>query len=413
MIGVLLASEGRTQAPAKLRIDPADAAGSDFSRIFDEISFVPLESSKRSLFGQIDRLLVTADYFIILDNSSTHAILIFDKNGNFHARVAKQEGVILPYFSYDKENNRLLVYFLRQSAIPPEAMSAAMNNPFEALSIFIKYAFPRYFDMNGQPVKDSSAPILNFTDFVSVKLSKGISASSFALADKRLPDSTGYQLVQTENGKVSGAWFPYNTQKDLARCGKAAGSSHFSQADNDTTFYFTRPLDYTVYKVNAGMVNPVYKLIFPMKNTVPEKYFTDTFKVESDREAWFGSHPDCIKEISAIYPFGNTLFFNLSTSRDVFIYGTKTGDLYALNRLTPDTSISWLPLLGDIYNMKDISAKEGQYIYISVSSYEMFKAKEMADGKHPAYPKILETYFKTQTRKSNPVIIRLKPKENI
>jgi hypothetical protein len=413
MIGVLLAAEGRPQSPARLRIDPADAAGSDFSRIFDEITFVPLESSKRSLFGQIDGLLVTEDYFIILDNSSTHSILIFDKNGDFHARVAKQDGVILPYFSYDKENNRLLVCFLRQSAIPPEAMSAAMNNPFEAMSIFIKYAYTRYFDMNGQPLKDSSAQVIKFTDFASVKLSKGITASSFALADKRLPDSTGYQLVQTKDGKMSGSWFPYNTQKDLARCGKAAGSGYFSQADNDTTFYFTRPLDYTVYKINAGMVSPVYKFIFPVKNTVPEKYFTDTFKVESDREAWFGSHPDCIKEISAIYPFGNTLFFKLSAFRDVFIYGIKTGDLYALNRLTPDTSISWLPLLGDIYNMKGISAKGGPYIYIGVSSFEMFRAKEMADEKHPSYPTILETYFKTQNRKSNPVIIRLKPKENI
>jgi len=401
------------QKPVTIRVDPANASGESSSHIFDQIDFIPLESTKRSLFGQIDKLLVTKDYFIILDNTSTFSIFIFNRDGSFHAKISNQNSAILPYFSYEKEKNRLLIFFLNQSAIPPQVMASAMNNPLEVLKLYSKYAFARYFDMNGRLLNEKASSTAIADNFETARLSPYITATSFFLADKRLPDSTGYQLSIMKNGRSYKSWFPYNTNKDMARCGRAAGGGGFSQADNDSSFYFTRPLDYVIYKVTGDSVQPLYQFIFPLKNTIPETYFTDTFNTEKDREAYFLKNPDLIKIISDVYAFNKTILFKVSSVRDVFIYGLRSGNLFSLNRLAPDIATSWLPLFGDRYNIKQIEAKEKEYVYISLSSYEMFKAKEIAGDKHLSYPKVLDAYFKSQTRKSNPVIIQLKPKGDL
>ena len=73
--------------PTTIRIDPAHARGGTASQIFEKVNFIPLETTKESLFGKIDQLAVTKDYFIILDEQ-TNSILIFKKNGKFHAKIA-------------------------------------------------------------------------------------------------------------------------------------------------------------------------------------------------------------------------------------------------------------------------------------------------------------------------------------
>lgn len=68
-----------------LRLDPLDSSGGTASKIFDEVNCIPLETTKESLFGKIDRLEVIDKCLIILDDN-TNSILIFDKKGKFHAK---------------------------------------------------------------------------------------------------------------------------------------------------------------------------------------------------------------------------------------------------------------------------------------------------------------------------------------
>ncbi|HEY0669813.1 MAG TPA: hypothetical protein VGD22_16645, partial [Sphingobacteriaceae bacterium] len=55
--------------------------------------------------------------------------------------------------------------------------------------------------------------------------------------------------------------------------------------------------------------------------------------------------------------------------------------------------------------------KEG-YFYTSYSSLAMFTFKEQLGDKNKKFSPEMHEYFKTQDRKSNPVIIQLKPKKH-
>ena len=76
----------------EIRIDPTYARGGAASFFFDEVNFIPLETTKNSFFGQIDKLIVTKEFYIILDRE-TDAILIFKKNGAFYTKIVRIPGI--------------------------------------------------------------------------------------------------------------------------------------------------------------------------------------------------------------------------------------------------------------------------------------------------------------------------------
>ncbi|WP_449436084.1 6-bladed beta-propeller [Pedobacter steynii] len=70
-----------------LRIDPSSARGSTVSQFFDEVNFIPLETTKESLFGSISQLKMTNDNYFVFD-WETKAVLIFTKSGKYVAKVS-------------------------------------------------------------------------------------------------------------------------------------------------------------------------------------------------------------------------------------------------------------------------------------------------------------------------------------
>lgn len=85
--------------------------------------------------------------------------------------------------------------------------------------------------------------------------------------------------------------------------------------------------------------------------------------------------------------------------------------------LEPDSLSSFLPVTdasSDFYDFKSrgFHMYENGYFYTNYSSLAMFTFKEQSEGKTTKYPPNLEAYFKTQNKKSNPIIIKLKPKQN-
>ena len=69
-----------------LRIDPASSRGAAASQLFDEVQFIPLETTKESMFGSISQLHLTDDSFVIWDYD-TKSILIFTKEGKYRAKI--------------------------------------------------------------------------------------------------------------------------------------------------------------------------------------------------------------------------------------------------------------------------------------------------------------------------------------
>lgn len=103
---------------------------------------------------------------------------------------------------------------------------------------------------------------------------------------------------------------------------------------------------------------------------------------------------------------------SVSTQQYNFIYDTLSTKLISMERLVPDVHNYFLPILGNgsMIVFDGLYFHKGAY-YTPISSLEMFAANVSTKSKNPQYPEVLKQYFKTQTRKSNPVIVRMKLKE--
>src|SRR5690606_21767460 len=85
-------NKAKSQFERIVRIDPQSAKGGKVLDIFDSVSYIPLETTKESQFGEINQLIVTEENYIILDNRTTNCILIFTKDGKFKAKINKWKG---------------------------------------------------------------------------------------------------------------------------------------------------------------------------------------------------------------------------------------------------------------------------------------------------------------------------------
>lgn len=87
----------------------------------------------------------------------------------------------------------------------------------------------------------------------------------------------------------------------------------------------------------------------------------------------------------------------------------------SITDLEPDSLSQFLPVtdagLGGDFANRGILRFDGTHFYTSYSSLVLFTVKEQNDGKNRIYEPILNEYFKTQSKKSNPVIIQLRPRK--
>jgi hypothetical protein len=83
-----------SQELPKLKINLEQAFGGAFSDYLDSIEYIPLETSKTSLFGNISQLLITDSSFVISDED-TKSILFFSLSGKFIKRVSKRGALFL------------------------------------------------------------------------------------------------------------------------------------------------------------------------------------------------------------------------------------------------------------------------------------------------------------------------------
>ncbi|WP_448633144.1 hypothetical protein [Pedobacter panaciterrae] len=83
--------------------------------------------------------------------------------------------------------------------------------------------------------------------------------------------------------------------------------------------------------------------------------------------------------------------------------------------IEPDSTSQFLPIT-DLASQYDFTNKGFHIVtpecfYTSYSSLTLFTAKEQNEDKNRKYNAALTEYFKTQNKKSNPIIIQLKPKK--
>lgn len=384
----------------KIRIDPKTANGGSMSQVFEDIQFFPLETTKESLFGDIAQLEVTDKEFIIFDND-TKCILIFNKQGKYKNKInlvktiggtVSAQDVDVSGFTLKNNNAQYLIEF-----------SSKSNN-----KTFV-------FDTDAKQIdKYTINPVENYSsqEFVFKDSAKVISYYKNVMSD----DKSFYQYVFSKKDKLYAKYFEIDTGKHSKTGDFAVGGNSLIETDDPEVFHAVRYYDYNIYRINNKGIAVAYQLIFPNEYTVPKDFHTNR-RYLGKKLDYFFKNPKNIFGIGYTYQIGNFLYFKCgSLGPDIrkngsFVYDLSGDYLISLNRLDIDSFSHYLPIIGRWDN--DFKKYDGEHLYCSLSSIEMFSYYEQEKKKKHKYPIAVQEYFKKGSKKDNPVIIRIKPKKSI
>ncbi|MEN5086779.1 6-bladed beta-propeller [Sphingobacterium faecium] len=381
-----------------LRIDPKVANGGSVSQVFEDIQFIPLQTIKESLFGDITQLEVTEKEYVIFDND-TKTILIFDKQGKYKCKInlmkeiggkLSVEDVDIYGFTLKNEKNIPLIEFSTKTKKFVFNFDAKKINEYKIASIE-SYAAQEFI------FKDSTKVISYYRNLGS--------------ADKSL-----YQYVIKKGGEIAYKYFEIDTSKYSKNGDFAVGGKSLIETDNPEIFNAVRNYDYNIYKISTNGISVAYRLVFPNINTIPID-FNSNKKYLGKKLDYFFKFPKNIFGIGYTYKIGNNLYFKCgSLHPDIrkngsFVYNLTNDYLISLNKLDVDSSSNYLPIIGRWDN--DFKKYDGEFLYCSLSSIELFSYYEQEKVKKHKYPIAMQEYFNNGSKKDNPVIIRIKPRKDI
>lgn len=375
------------QEATKLRIDPATAMGGAASSLITAISFILLESTPESIVGMIQRLEVTPQYYIILD-FTVKAIFIFDKTGKFHTKIKARAISTNPNYApyhlwYDKAQQLIGV--------------TGEGNVV-------------YFNTDGKLIRKRK---LTPYDYQKKYLEAGKTVATCYGADKRNKDSLAYQVVVMNDTGIVQQFLPYNFRSATIPNTDLLYSNQTSfYPYNDSSMLYVRPYDFNIYQLSAHAFHPVYRFVFPMANTLPGDFFTDS-TLYGKRIRYLQNNQQLYYGLDNIAKIGNNLFFR-PDRKGGYIYNLKSGRLIGIDKITPDDRTHFLFLTdhlagGTEFPNYGFLAQDGDTLYTNCSSLTLFQQKEANVDKHPVYPPALAKYLEdNKNKKGNPVIIKVK-----
>lgn len=370
----------------ELRVDLNQATGMTASEVFEEVEYIPLETSDKSLFGSITQLFVTDDFFIIRDKD-TKSILFFLKNGRFDHKIDIKKYADSK-IQLDESKKRILL-------INSENEHIFINYNGEVLNTF-NPAFGNYFH------------IFPNNKVVYVK---------YGSADFR-PDSVGYGITIADNNRIIKEFLPFHLRKFPVKYGDVIANNYgrFYATGNDTSVFYCRPYDYSIYKITPNNVTREFKFIFSKDNTLPANFSTDTASFKRLDFVW--KNKSIVDNIWFPYLLGNTLFFYANRTESPshsYAYNLESATLISLRYIQPDQRTFFLPVtdlnIGVEFANSNFYTSDGIYVYTSISSAKMFRFYDESKEKKPEYSAPLLKYFSSGDRKDNPVIVRMKPRE--
>lgn len=394
----------------EVRIDLSQAIGRTASKVFDSIRYIPLETNKNSLFSNIDQLIVTPEYFIILD-FGTQSILVFNKDGKFYSRI-KQIGNVkggpgklasfdmFGYMTFDSENNYLLV-----TSHVPTAANSQLNNKIH------------FFKLDGTLVKsiDISSWRALYRHFQYVpsqkllyykKQSKDIGEADIYLVDYKNELIDKYCL----QGK--------SVNLNLLRGGVPSGFSMFQNSYSRESSVFIRET-YSLYKILDG--KPISKLqfVFPIESSMPSDFFLDTLKWsdrvdmrdKKSRIGYINTNANVILDFNFILWQDNFIHFvpviqKRTTQATGYIYNLSSGILLDMNKFRPDDKNGMMPI-----PLKFISLHNGRF-YSYLSAAALSNALEKRQNANSKNDKLIQSFLQNRNKNKNPVIVEtiLSPK---
>lgn len=388
-----------------LRIDPSNAMGGNASDFFTEVNYIPLETTDESLFGSINKLVITEDYFIILDRN-TSSILVFTKKGKFHTKIKGSQGAPIWDFSVNK--------FAKEIRYSRDQYKTYTYCDYNGKEL-------RTFKSGGELAKDE----INDGNMHYFAADKGVSPGYV----NNLDSTSKYYKAWTKSliifsdgkNKVYAHGLGFDKREGLDRNSISTGGIYPFNTVSDTAFYYIRQYSYNVYTIKPDVIKLSYKLIFPFYSALPNDFAVNP-DLNDKRVEYIEKHPKIIFYIANFFQLNENLIFRAGSrnhfDEDNLIYNLRTGTLIAFKHILQDERSYFLPIYddsnwGNTFNYTGILACDDGYLYTSASSLGMFQYREKYADQKANYPPALDTYFKKGSRKDNPVIMQLKLKNNL
>ncbi|TWI81194.1 6-bladed beta-propeller protein [Lacibacter cauensis] len=389
------------QPAQTLYFDPASAIGAPVSRLFESVTYIPLETTRQSLFGQISHLVVTAQYFIVFDYD-TQALYFFDKNGKFVKKYKDDKYTIAALYWMQKEN-ALYILQAKSYRLTDQERDELLHTPFTKSTS--KYGRAVLYNLNNIE-KEQISEMPDFGIFMAnpTLLAPGQWAYSSVISYSDAKDTVDFELKISNGQKITKAYFPYTKRRSTFLSDPA--NIEFFAASQSNTLLFTRPYYNSVYQLTPDSVTVLYNFVLPFENTVPKTFFTKEFSSRNELRDYKQNNPAYAWRINGLIPFHNLLFFSLDyQKRDRrFIFDKSTNRFYNVNKISADSTNAYLPVMGWGIQYYDTTA-----LYSSISSDAMFRSRDAEKHRNPVYSELLTNYFDKSKSTSNPVIIILKP----
>lgn len=97
-------------------INPAEVTTSrvTYSSLFDKIEYIQIPTDSNYLIGKVDKLLVTDDYFFVMDRKISRSVFVFDRQGNKVVRINKTGNgpgnyIDMRDITFDKEKQEIQI----------------------------------------------------------------------------------------------------------------------------------------------------------------------------------------------------------------------------------------------------------------------------------------------------------------
>lgn len=385
----------------KIMIDPVNAMGGIAAKYFEQVNYIPLETNKESLFGKIDQLVITDDYFIILDKT-TDAILFFSRDGRFHHKITR--------FSFDK-----IFQIPNIRGVQRNILSSFSADPVKH-QLYVMSVFERgvlyIYTFNGERIGKVTLPE-HTQDYFMLGDGTVFYKQFRPISNSDLKGFRPYDVFFVKDSLSSpGYLFPVDFKYSSTLADMSLHMNYFTGIFNDSLCLYTPDFDYNLYELGKSGISYRYQFLFPQQMALPQNFDTDSIYTNRRRE--FLKDKSLINGIWSAFKIGNYLIVDIMVpgrNRFPLLYSLKTSRLINLDRIASDESTCQLPVSG--YLRSEILSCDRENIYVSFPSVSMFGVKEQQGDKHPAYNAVLDIYFKTQDRKSNPVLVQLRPKSNI
>jgi hypothetical protein len=392
------------QTIPKWRIDPSQAYGGYVSEYFNSVEYIPLETTKESLFGDIAQMVIT-DSSIVVSDLDTKSIYFFSPAGKYITKVKMKDHQMVANLSIDGESKEIVIV----SYHPVLGISHA------------NYTFTGTRLEHNKLLKNQSTGLTSIGGGYFVQFN-----SCYFSPDQKPKDSVFYLINIYKGSELYKSLLPYNQSMKKAFClfGGTLSGIQNNQCKNGS-FYISTPYEHMLYKITKDTAFQVYQFVFPAKRVIADKIIqsNDLPYLDSVRRNTQNS-TEIIVDVRNVLFYKNLLLFKLNPGKYIFntgsvnesqynfIYDTVSGKLVSLEHMTPDKKCFYLPLLGNgmMTIMNGLYFLDGSF-YSAVSSLQMFTSEEKNRTNNPQYSSALKEYFRTQNRKSNPVIVRMKLKE--